>query len=249
MKKILKLMMIALLISGISAVAGEKKNKMSTRDVITILKEIGPDHFPEKMKVSTVGSLEIGDTYYHAFCGTTKKDGYRVIFMDNKGGYLGYYATEFEPYDYEEKSVMLDSGETNSDGDATPYYLSLGSKGPNKKISINGIQSNFVLNPKTDPKAIAAAEKATAATAAATTEPSLDATEIEADTATPSGQPEYRQWTITRGGKEIPVKAVYVKTEKGKVYLKSAGNGQTVPFAFRELSSEDQDYLRKLLKK
>ena len=75
MKKILKLMMIALLITGISAVAGVKKNKMSTRDVITILKEIGPEHYPEKMKVSTVGSIEVGETYYHAFCGTTKKEG------------------------------------------------------------------------------------------------------------------------------------------------------------------------------
>ncbi len=232
MKKTTRLIIATLLVAGIATAGGEKKKAPSTSDVETALEAAGAEHFPEKMKVGKVGSVKAGDTYYHAYCGTTKKEGYRVIFMDNKGNYLGYYVTEFEPSDYEEGAILLDSGESDEDGNTSYFAILVSEKGPSDKIQIDGIATPFVKNQKNEAKAEAAAEAA--------------ATEAAATVEKESMQPEYREWIISRSGKKIPVRAIYVKSSGDKVFLKSEVNGKTVPFKLRELSEPDQEYIKQL---
>ena len=231
MNKTAKLMMITLLVAGIATAGGEKKKTPKTQDVEVALEAAGTDHFPEKMKVRKVGSIEAGETYYHAYCGTTKKEGYRVIFMDNSGNYLGYYATEYEPSDYEEDAILLDSGESDEDGNTSYYAINIGQTGPADQIQIDGIPVPFVKNPKNDTKTASA----TASTGSSTESAKNGLV-----------QPEYREWIVSRGGKKIPVRAIYVKTAGSKIFLKSEVNGKTVPFQLRELSRPDQDYLKQL---
>ncbi|MCF7847899.1 MAG: hypothetical protein K9M45_03525 [Kiritimatiellales bacterium] len=232
MNKKLGLMMIFVLAAGIAIDAGEKKNAPKTSDVEDALKAAGPEHFPEKMKVGKVGSVEAGETYYHAYCGEMKKAGYRVIFMDNSGKYLGYYPTEYEPSDYEEGAILLNSGSSDDEGNTDYFTLPVGKDGPADKVRIDGTPVTFVKNPKNDPKAAkATTPKATG---------SITTTVV----ASVPVKPEYREWTITHGGKKIPVRAIYVKMAVGKVFLKAEANGATRPFDLSSLSKEDQSYVK-----
>ena len=73
----------------------------------TIIKEIGGEHYVEKMKFYEVGSIEVEPTYYHVFNGQLKNGGYHIIFFNNKQEYLGFYYSDYEPTDYEEGAVLL----------------------------------------------------------------------------------------------------------------------------------------------
>jgi hypothetical protein len=235
MKKTIELMVIFALAIGIAtdaAAKGEKKNVPKTDDVETALKAAGAEHFPEKMDVSKVGSIESGETYYHAFCGSLREGGYRVIFMDNSGNYLGYYPTDFEPSDYEEGAVLLDSGDSDSEGNTSYFNLNVGEDGLSEKVRIDGTPVAFVKNPKNDAKAAAAAEAAKTAAAAV-----VDSGPI---------QPEYREWILINRGQKVPVRAIYIKQASGKVFLKREADGRTADFPNSMLSEEDQEYVKKL---
>lgn len=205
----------------------EKKNPPKSGDVEKMIKDAGGDHFPEDMKVNKVGPIEVGDTYYHAYCGSLQKGGYRVILFDNSPAYLGYYATEFEASDYEEGAVLLDSGESDEEGNTDWYYIRIGNDGPKEKVSIDGIPTPFVKNKKSEE------EKKAEATKAATT--SADNGGL---------QPEYREWSIRAGAKEMKFTAIYIKQAGGKVYLKEQKRGITKDFSISKFSKEDQAYIK-----
>lgn len=232
MKKQLGLLIVFALLVGMSAKAEEKKNMPKPEAVATELKAVGGEHYPAKMKVSKVGSVKVDETFYHAYSGSLNEGGYHVILVDNKGNYLGFYPCEFEPVDVEEGAVLLDSGNSDSEGNTTYFKVPVGKDGPADKIRVDGTPVAFVKVPKKDAKPGATENVSPTATAAA---------------AGPI-QPEYREWTITRGGKSIPARALYVKEASGKVFLKSEGNGMTASFSLQELSDADRDYL-KLLEK
>jgi hypothetical protein len=224
MKKSIVMMMSMTLVAGIAtnALAGKKNEPKKPEK---ILEEIGGTHFVEKMKVSDVGSVKMKDrksgdeTYFHVYSSYVN-DKYRVIIFDNKPTYLGYYETDLEPTDYEEGAVLLDTG----DGENFER-IRLSAKGPNEKISIDGVPSKFVKNEKAE-----ADKKAEAAVAAADEKI----------------QPEYREWTIINRGKKVPVQAIFVKQAGNKVFLKEKTRGITKPFPVNSLSRPDQEYLKKI---
>jgi len=229
--KISVVLILVLLLLGISAQAREKKNVPRDKDVEAALKDAGPGHFPEDMKIYKVGSIEAGETYYHVFCGQLKKGGYRVIIMDNNGKYLGYYFSEYEPTDYEEGAVLLD------DGSSDYFTLPIGKKGPTDKVYIDGVLTKFVKNPKNTSNAKNSVESKTSGTVTAVT------------TEKKPAKPEYREWTITHHGRKVRVRAIYVKTVVGNVFLKSESNGVTKPFPLSALSKEDQAYVKQFTNK
>jgi hypothetical protein len=232
MKKVLGLIMSIALFTGSTLTAeakSEKKNPpKNTKAVEEALTKAGGDHFPEKMKVSKVGPIEVDDTFYHAFCGSLKKAGYRIILFDNQQNYLGYYLSEFEPADYEEGAVLLDSGESDEDGNPDYYYLRIGSKGPSDKVSIDGIPSLFVKN---EAAAAKVAEAKASAVSTASSEPI---------------QPEYREWILINRGKKVPVEAIYVKQGGNKITLKKKSDGRSKDFPLSMLSEADKEYVKTL---
>ncbi|VGO23308.1 hypothetical protein [Pontiella sulfatireligans] len=232
MKKTIATMMTMTLAFGIatSVIAkSEKKNApRNTAAVEKDLKEAGSEHFPEKMKVGKVGPIKVGDTYYHAFCGNLKKSGYRVIIYDNTPKYMGYYETEFEPYDYEEGAILLDSGESDEDGNDIPFILPLGKKGPADRINIDGIPTTFVKAPGNEGEA---AGGIPAGPAKVKTVGGDDM------------QPEYRDWTISMRGKKITFRAIYIKKDRSKVFLKDEKQGNEKDFYIRDFSKADQEYM------
>ena len=240
MKNMLKLLTGIALIIGIATTCFAKREKKnspkSNRTVEEAIQAAGGEHWPEKkMKVKKIGEVEVGDTYYHIVKGELKDIGYRIIVFDNIPEYLGYYPSSIEP-DYAEKdAIYLDSGDADDEGDPIFYKIKIPLKGPAKQAVIDGAQVAFVYA-----KAVAAPGAAGATTAAA--QPADGETADAADDPT---VPAYREWIITRGGKKITARALYVKQDFGKVWLKSEGNGNEVAFAITELSKEDQEYVKK----
>lgn len=232
MKKLLNLMICFALLASMEAGASEKKHMPSTKEVENILKEIGGEHYVDRMKIYKIGSFETKDSYIHAFNAVLKNSGFRIIFMDNNGNYIGYYASPIEPINYDNHAVLLDSG--GSDAAGNPIYESLpvGEDGLADKVRIAGTPISLV-------RAQAKEEKP------ATAE---NATPVIAPEEAASQGPEYREWTITRGGKTFTVRAVFEKEAAGHVYIKSEVNGVTVPVSLYELSNQDKDYVKQLTK-
>ena len=225
MKKVLGLIISTAVITGFAITAeakSEKKNVPKDDTVEAALTAAGENHFPEKMKIDKTGPVELGDTYYHAFCGSLKKGGYRVIIFDNKENYLGYYESEYEPAETEEGAVALDSG----DGESY-FYIRFGDDGPRDKASIDGMPVPFVKNKKQQAKAA----EATAETKVVSDEPI---------------QPEYREWVLINRGKKVPVEAIFVKQSGSKVTLKQKSDGRSKDFPLSMLSAADQEYMKKL---
>jgi hypothetical protein len=225
MKKVLGLIISTAVIIGFAITAeakSEKKNVPKDDTVEAALTAAGENHFPEKMKIDKTGPVELGDTYYHAFCGSLKKGGYRVIIFDNKENYLGYYESEYEPAETEEGAVALDSG----DGESY-FYIRFGDDGPRDKTNIDGMPVPFVKNKKQQAKAA----EATAETKVVSGEPI---------------QPEYREWVLINRGKKVPVEAIFVKQSGSKVTLKQKSDGRSKEFPLSMLSAADQEYMKKL---
>ncbi|MEN8254044.1 MAG: hypothetical protein ABFR33_01105 [Verrucomicrobiota bacterium] len=225
MKKTLGMIMVLALAAGIAthvAAKSEREDAPRRRFVEELLAEVGGTHYPEKMDVKKIASIEIGDTYYHVYEGELDAVGYHIIVFDNYRNYLGYYKSDFPPCNYEiENSIVIDSGTVDDNGESLYYPIPISlKKGLPAKIQIAGIPTKFVKAPK---KEVSEAEKA------------AGDGKIE---------PEYRIWTITHKGREIPVRAIYIKQSAGKVYLKAEANGVTNPFAISSLSKEDQEYVK-----
>lgn len=244
MKKTLRMITVLALATGIASgvmAKSERKDQPNKRFVEDALEELGGVHFPEKMKVKRISSIEIEDTYYHIYEGELDKTGYHIIIFDNYRNYLGYYKSDFPPCNEErEGSIVVDPNDVDEDGEALYYEIAIDpKKGIPQKIIIGSLPSDFVKSPKYDEltnKKTGAEEKTDTAE-----ETTSEGSNVEEETA-----PEYRKWIIIHKGKEIPVRALYIKQESGKVYLKAEANGVTKPFLITSLSREDQTYVKQL---
>lgn len=220
----------------LNSMARTKKNEVDKKEVEALLKEIGEDHYVERMKIREICSMkfenpETGeDDYYHIFNVSLKKGGYRIIIYNNVPEYLGFYPSDWEGIDYEEGLILLDSG-----GDA-PFKLPVPAKGPAKKIQIDGNPITFVPNPKLegDNKPIVA-------------EVSIPVVPKEVSA---SGEEiDYRDWKITIQGNERTINAKFEKVEGGKIYIKSSKNGKVAAIPGSALSAEDQEYVKRITAK
>jgi hypothetical protein len=227
MKKTFSIAIMVALTMGFAANAAEKKNPpKNTKAIEAALKEAGGDHLAEDMKIGKVGPIKVEDTFYHAYCGSLKKAGFRIILFDNQQNYLGYYLSEFEPVDFEAGAVLLDSGESDAEGNPNYHPLRIGKDGPAEQANIDGTPTPFVKNEKAE-------EKKTAEAAA----------EKEAEAAE-NLQPEYREWTINNRGQAVKFTAIYIKQAGNKVFLKEQKRGITKDFPINRLSKEDQEYVK-----
>ena len=223
--------------------AKTKKNDVDKKEVEKILKEVGGEHYVEGMKVRNLCTLEFEDeaadesVYYHFYVAALRKGGYHLVVFDNKPEYLGYYLTNYEPSEYNETEVMLDSGESDEDGNTTWYTIPFTMKGPADKIRIDGTPVTFAKNPKRVEEAKEGAEGGTTALVIPEKQKSASGEVID-----------YRDWTITMGGQERTVNAIFEKIEGGKVYIKSSKNGAVAGVPGSSLSQEDQEYIRRITK-
>ncbi len=234
MKKTVGIMILAGLVAGMTTHARskrEKKDFLRGKAVLAALKELGEPHYIDRMKVHEFCSLEIGETYFHVYTGELKKMGYHVIFYDNHENYLGFYYTEYEPYDYEEGIVWLDSGDGESG-----YPIPIDSKGPPDTIRIDGMPTKFIKSPSNTGEGKEGAEAK-----AATTEAGTATAEAKEDEPL---KPEFRTWTITFKGKPVKARAIFIKQEKNMVTLKLEANGKENDFSIYSLSKEDQAYIK-----
>lgn len=222
--------------------AGTKKNDLNKKEVEAVLKEVGGDHYVERMKVSNLCAMKFEapdgeDDYYHIYNATMKAGGYRIIIFNNKPEYLGYYATDFEGSDYEEGAILLDSGESDEDGNTDYFTLPIPDKGPAAKVRIDGTPVSFVKNPKLE------------ATKTAGTTGGGGIPVVPKEKAASGEVIDYRDWTVTMKGKQITVNAKFEKIEGGKVYIKNAKNGKVAPVPGSALSDEDKEYVKRITAK
>lgn len=229
MKSISRLILTVACSAGILSstfAADVKKNKPSKSDVEDILEAIGEGHFPEKMKLAGLGSVETESTYYHVFYGTLKNGSYHLIFFDNTPAYLGYYLISYKPIGHGKGVVEL---YLTSDSITT---IPIGDEGPKDKISIEGAtgQFKFVRAPVEE-------------------EPEEETVAAKDNTPSkPNKKPEYRSWNITKGGKVRNVtSAIFVELKDKKVTIKDGKSGQVATFPISTLSAEDKAYLKDLL--
>ena len=220
----------AALALGIASLAkAEKKNPpKNSKIVLEMLAEAGPEHMPEKMKPSKLGSIKMGDTYYHVFTAEPKDMDFRIIIFDNHDKYLGYYESEFEAVDYETGAILLDPGDSDFDfGSGSEYFrIKLGEKGISDRVNLEDGSMLTLVKP---------AEKSAAPVAMTTT----------------TGEsivPEYRTWNITRKGTLITVRAIFVRMEPGKIIIRDEKRGRETPILLNELSKEDQAYVKQFKK-
>jgi hypothetical protein len=238
-------MTMALPFTALHSNAGTKKNNPDKKEVMALLKEIGESHYVEKMKVNDFCNLkfenEAGeDDYYHIYTGSLKKGGFHVIVYNNVPEYLGYYRVEFEPSDSEEGAILLDSGESDEDGNSLTFNLPIPAKGPAAKIRIDGTPVAFVKNPKLEAKDSVAADGSN--TKLATGSAEMQAAGEEAE--------KFRTWTLTApSGKAVTVEAMFVSFDKRKkmVTIRLAKNNAEKAFAAHMFSDEDKEYLKTVI--
>ena len=221
MKKQLNIIVAGLLLAGLATSATaksdhEEKNPPKNRNAVAdILEALGEEHFPEKMKIREIGSVKTDKTYYHVYCGTLNKGGYRVIVFDNKPEYLGYYFIEqYEPSGYEDGGVLIDVG-------GNEEKIRIEDKGPVGNTRIDGVSTKFIKAPE---KKVKAFEK-----------PKEEGVEGAL-------KPEFREWTI--GPQKLKVRAIYLSQTFGKVKLRAEASGRESEFAISSISKEDREYIK-----
>lgn len=237
MKKSLSMIAILALIAGLTTNAEakrERKEQPNSRAAKEAVEAAGEEHYPEKIKIKRVSSIEIGETYYHVYEGELDKLGYHIIVFDNYKNYLGFYKSDYAPTNEEiDGAIVLDSGDVDDDGNQKFYLIPISlKKGLPAKVSIGGIPSELVKAPLPE-----GAKTGSPAAGEATA-----ANNVDAEDAAPV--PEYRDWTILHKGKKIPARAIFVKYSGGKVYLKLEANGAEQGFNLNLLSREDQAYVK-----
>ncbi len=238
MKKTLCMITIFALAAGFTTDAlakQERKNQPKSREAKEAIEAIGDEHFPEKIKIKRVSSIEVGDTYYHIYEGKLDKLNFHIIVFDNYKNYLGYYKSNYPPSNNEiEGSIALDSGDVDENGDQKYYAIPINpKKGPPGKVSIGGIPSEFMKAPLPE--------------GAKTGTPSADNADDKATMEDEGPVPEYREWTIMHNGKKIPARAIFVRFSAGKVYLKLEAGGSEKGFSLHKLSREAQAYAKQFM--
>ena len=246
MKKTLTTLLSAtaflLTLSTVETMAGTKKNDPDKKEVLKELKEtIGGEHYVDKMKVNSMGYLKFEapdgeDDFYHIYNASLREGGYRIVIYNNKPEYLGYYATEFEGSELEQGAILLDSGESDEDGNTDYITLPIPDKGPASKVRIDGVQVSFVKNPQleADKTAVAA---------------SGGIPVVQKETSADGEVIDYRDWTITMKGKQSIFNAKFEKVEGGKVFIKSSKNGKVASVPGSVLSDEDKAYVTRITSK
>ena len=205
-----------MLICMVSMSFSEKKNPpRNTRAVEQALMEAGEPHFPEDIDIQKLGPIKHNETYFHVYAASLDTN-YRVLFFNNTPTYLGYYEVVFEPVDYEEGAVLLAAG------GGTYFSLPLSKEGPAKEVVIDGTPTPFIIN-----------EKANKGPEKTTEDESSDAPKIV-----------YRMWTVNIKGRDIPVKALFVKKEGSQIFLQDEKRGIVKGFSLSKLGKEDVAYLR-----
>lgn len=242
MTKKITALLCAIAVTGLLTAEAVKKNDPSKKEVEALMKEIGGDHYQERMKFNDLCSLKYEDStgednYWHIYVGETKKDGYHVIIYNNVPEYLGFYKSNYEPVDYEEETVLLDSEESDSEGGTIYIKLPISAKGPALKVRDGSTLFEFKKNPLLEPE-----DKVTAAATGG-----IPA--VPKQTSATGKVIDYRDWKITMKGREITVNAIFVKLEKGNVTLKSAKNGRETSIPGSALSEEDKEYVRSITAK
>jgi hypothetical protein len=148
MKYTIKLLALAFILIGVvfqAEAKQEKKNKPNSSEIKKALINAGGEHNPSDMDIDKIGSLEVENTYFHAFKGTIDKKDYRIILFNNNNEYLGFYALgKVQPAGFHEDSLAVISP-------SGPYMIKLGKDGPAKEIVINkkGDTCKFTSAPKT----------------------------------------------------------------------------------------------------
>ena len=239
MRRALRIVVSMALIMGVASGAlakSVKKNPPRKKDVLSKMKELGPPHYEKKMKISEIGPLKVGNTYYFAFSGDLGNGYYHIIIYDNNLNYLGFYKTDLEPMGYEEGAILLDGADL---GDGNYIRVPIPETGPQKKILLGGgsLPLLFVKSPDAEAAQAGGASKTTMGAGGSDSEKSgeKEAKELK---------PEYREWKIHYKGKTLTVRALLVERKGGKVYLKAEANGKVKPFLYSQLSKEDQKYLQ-----
>ena len=238
MKKLLSMIAVVALVTGLTTdveAKRERKEQPNSRAAKEAVEALGEEHYPEKIKIKRISSIEVGETYYHVYEGKLNKLGYHIIVFDNYNNYLGFYKSDYAPTNEEvEGAIVLDSGDVDENGEPKFYLIPISlEKGLPAKVSIGGIPSEFVKVPLPE-GAKTGSPSAGGDTAAANNGEAEDTGPV----------PEYRDWTILHKGKKIPARAIFVKYSGGKVYLKLEANGAEQGFNLNLLSREDQAYVK-----
>ena len=238
MKKILSMIAVLAMATGIatnSAAKRERKEQPNSRAAKEAVEAVGGEHYPEKIKIKRVSSIEVGDTYYHAYEGKLDKLGFHIIVFDNYKNYLGFYKSDFPPCNNEiEGSIVLDSGGVDNNGNHLYYPIPIDlKKGLPNKIYLGETLSTLIKAPLPE-----GAKTGTPAAGKEESEPTEEAAVDEGPV------PEYRDWIIMHKGKKIPARAIFIRFELGKVYLKLEANGAEKGFNLNALSREDQAYVK-----
>ena len=244
MKKIrTAFILVTIAAMGMLTAEAAKKNDPDKKEVLKLMEEIGDVHFEERMKVNDLCSLKFEDasgedSFYHIYVGTLKKGGYHVIVYNNVPEYLGFYKVEYEPSDYEEGTILLDSGDSDEDGNTSYFNLPIPDNFKGATVRIDGVPTKFVKNPQLEEKAAGSALAKTGGIPVVPKETSASGEVID-----------YRDWKITMNGKEITVNAIFVKVDKGKVTIKNSKNGREAQIPGSALSDEDKEYVRRITAK
>lgn len=239
MRRTVGIFMVLALVAGIATTVTakrERKEQPKARDVEETLEALGAEHaehFPEKIKIKRISSVQIGDTYYHVFEGKLDTVGYHIIVFDNYNNYLGYYKCSFAPCNYQmDNMIVIDSGDVDADGEPLYYPIPIDpEKGLPGKVEIGGIPTKFVKNPTLEE----AEKKEAGATGGG---------EAAGDAEDGKVVPEFREWTIKFKGQELEVRAIYIKQTFAEVTLKGEASGKEKGFPINSLSKEDREYIK-----
>ena len=225
MRRAVGIMMLLALVIGLVTTATakrERKEQPKTRDVEETLAALGGEHYPEKMKLKRVTAIVVGDTYYHIFEGKLDTTGYHIIVYDNYLNYLGYYLSPYPPTNEERpSSIVVDTGDVDENGDPLFYPIPIDpEKGLPNKIQLGPTPTDLVKGPEIE-------------------KPETD----EAAGGEGKVVPEFREWTITKKGKEYKVRAIFVSRTFAEVVLKGETTGKTKAFPINSISKEDREYV------
>jgi len=227
MKKIFGTIIAGTIIAGMAttvvAKSVKKNQPKNTRAAEAAVKEAGGDHFPAKMKIRKIGSMKVGETYYHIFSGVLKGGGYHAIVFDNVPNYIGYYKLEYTPDNVEDGAILIDTGNSDDEGNTDYERIRISEKGPAPNPRIDGVLCKFVPVPEKKDKKVT----------------------TNKGTADPNA-PVFREWAISYKGRVIKVRAVYVSQTFGKVTLRAEASGKENSFAISSLSDADKAYIKTL---
>lgn len=238
MRRTSSILMVLALAVGVAINASakrERKEQPKARDVEETLEVIGGEHFPDKIKIKRIASIEVGDTYYHIFEGKLEAVGFHVIVFDNYNNYLGYYKSGFPPCNYQKpESIVIDSGDVNDDGDPLYFFIPITvEKGLPTKVELGGVPTRLVKNPNLKEGDLKTGGGGGAA--AATAEGAEEDGKVV---------PEFREWTIKFKGQELKVRAIYIKQTFAEVTLKAEASGKERAFPINSFSKEDREYIK-----